>query len=141
MYLPDINFWLALAFVAHVHHQRARSWFDGLRGSGRCFFCRFTQHGFLRLANNPKAFPQIAVTQAEAWKLYDAFVADPRIEAASEPSMLESLWRQLTQLPQFSPQRWSDAYLAAFAQAADLEVVTFDKGFAQYARLRHTVLA
>jgi predicted nucleic acid-binding protein len=36
---------------------------------------------------------------------------------------------------------WSDGYLAAFAQAADLEVVTFDKGFAQYTDLRQTILS
>jgi toxin-antitoxin system PIN domain toxin len=141
VYLPDINVWLALAFAAHVHHRPARRWFDGLPENCRCFFCRFTQHGFLRLANNPKAFPQIAVTQAEAWKLYDALVSNPQIEFAAEPPMLETIWRRFTQLPQFSAQRWSDAYLAAFAQADGFEVVTFDKGFAQYANLRHRILS
>jgi predicted nucleic acid-binding protein len=93
------------------------------------------------LANNPRAFPQVAVTQADAWRLYDAFISNPRIQVAFEPPLLESLWRQSTQLPQFSPQRWSDAYLAAFAQAANFELVTFDKGFAQYRNLRQTVLS
>ncbi len=104
MYLPDINVWLALAFAAHVHHRSARRWFDALPENCRCLFCRLTQHGFLRLANNPKAFPQIAVTQAEAWKLYDALVSNLRIEFAAEPPMLETIWRQFTQLPQFSAQ-------------------------------------
>jgi toxin-antitoxin system PIN domain toxin len=113
MYLPDINVWLALAFIAHAQHPRARAWFNGLAENHRCFFCRFTQQGFLRLANNPRAFPQVAITQTEAWKLYDSFLANPRIDVASEPPMLESMWRQFTQLPQFSPQLWSDAYLAA----------------------------
>jgi predicted nucleic acid-binding protein len=71
MHLPDINVWLALTFVAHVHHNSAQSWFDGLPGDRRCYFCRFTQQGFLRLANNAKVFPQAAVTQDLAWKLYD----------------------------------------------------------------------
>ena len=30
---------------------------------------------------------------------------------------------------------WTDAYLAAFAQQANLRMVTFDKGFARYADL------
>ena len=141
MYLPDINVWLALAFLGHVHHRSARSWFDSLPENCRCFFCRFTQQGFLRLANNPRAFPQIAVTQPEAWRLYDTFLSNPRIEVAPEPPRLEAHWRQFTQLPQFSPQRWSDAYLVAFAQAAGFEVVTFDKGFAQYIDLRQTILS
>jgi predicted nucleic acid-binding protein len=73
--------------------------------------------------------------------MYDSFVSNRRIEIAAEPPMLETIWRQFTRLPQFSPQRWSDAYLAAFAQAAGFELVTFDKGFAQYTGLRHTILS
>jgi hypothetical protein len=140
MHLLDINVWLALAFVAHEHHQPAKSWFARLPDDRRCFFCRFTQQGFLRLANNPIAFPAIAVTQGEAWTMYDLFLNDPRVDFADEPPTLETIWRQLTQQPQFSTKVWGDAYLAAFAQAADLELVTFDKGFAQYKNLRHAIL-
>jgi len=53
MHLLDINVWVALAFLAHHHHVPAKRWFDGLPDSSRCYFCRFTQQGFLRLANNP----------------------------------------------------------------------------------------
>ncbi len=141
MYLPDINFWLAMAFAAHVHHRSARDWFAALPENARCFFCRFSQQGFLRLVNNLQAFPGVAVTQPEAWKLYDGFVGNPRIEFAPEPPGLETLWRQQSQLPRHAPQRWGDAYLAAFALAADLEVVSFDKGFAQFPNLRNTILS
>lgn len=79
------------AFAAHVHHRSARRWIDALPENCRCVFCGFTQHGFLRLANNPKAFPQIAATQVEAWKLYDTFVSNPRNEFAAEPPMLETI--------------------------------------------------
>jgi predicted nucleic acid-binding protein len=47
----------------------------------------------------------------------------------------------LTQRKTFSPNVWSDAYLAAFAQAADFEVVTFDKGFMQYKNVRVAILS
>jgi toxin-antitoxin system PIN domain toxin len=141
MHLPDINVWLALTFLAHVHHNSARSWFDGLPGDRRCYFCRFTQQGFLRLANNPKVFAQVAVAQDVAWKLYDAIVSDPRIEFASEPPLLEPIWRKFTGLPRLSPNTWSDAYLAAFALAGGYEVVTFDKGFNQFSALSCTILS
>jgi len=36
---------------------------------------------------------------------------------------------------------WADAYLAAFAKTANLELITFDKGFAQFAGLRLTILS
>jgi predicted nucleic acid-binding protein len=35
---------------------------------------------------------------------------------------------------------WQDAYLAAFARAAKLHLVTFDGGFRQYEGLRLTLL-
>jgi predicted nucleic acid-binding protein len=37
MFLPDINFWLALIFNTHAHHPSAKSWMDGLN-SGVCYF-------------------------------------------------------------------------------------------------------
>lgn len=84
MLLPDVNLWLALAFEAHVHHTAAKAWFDPLSEADRCAFCRMTQQGFLRLVTNPKAFGDEAVTLPEAWRLYDAFLADPRISFAEE---------------------------------------------------------
>lgn len=132
MYLPDINVWLALTFDAHVHHGRAKTWFDALTIEP-CYFCRFTQQGFLRLATNPKAFGPDAVTMDDAWRLYDAFLQDPRIALANEPAGLEPIWRRYTAGFSYSPQVWSDAYLAAFASAASWQPVTCDKSFTQYA--------
>jgi predicted nucleic acid-binding protein len=40
----------------------------------------------------------------------------------------------------FSPKVWNDAFLAALAMTAGFDLVTFDKGFAQYAGLRFTIL-
>jgi uncharacterized protein len=79
IYLPDVNFWLALAFESHIHHLCARDWFGRLIDAHACAFCRVTQQGFLRLASNPKAFGEEAVTLSGAWRLYDALAADPRV--------------------------------------------------------------
>jgi uncharacterized protein len=140
MYLPDINIWLALAFDAHVHHARAKAWFDALT-SEPCYFCRFTQQGFLRLATNPKAFGPDAVTMDGAWRLYDAFLQDPRIGYTDEPIGLEKHWRSYTAGQSYSPQVWSDAYLVAFAKAASWQPVTCDKSFTRYSGLNSLVLA
>jgi predicted nucleic acid-binding protein len=40
----------------------------------------------------------------------------------------------------FSPKVWNDAYLAAFAQAAAFDLVTFDRAFAQFKGVASTVL-
>jgi predicted nucleic acid-binding protein len=99
-----------------------------------------TQQGFLRLATNPKVLGAEAVSLKNAWDLYDATIADPLEAYADEPAMLDPLWRAYTQSGLFTPKVWSDAYLAAFAQAAQLEVVTFDKHFRRYNRTKCTIL-
>src|SRR5436305_8310496 len=104
MLLPDVNLWLALAFEAHVHHPSAKTWLDGLSDEKACGFCRTTQQGFLRLATNPKAFGDEAVTLAKAWQLYDAFLADPRIAFLEEPAGTETIWRNYTRTQTFSPK-------------------------------------
>lgn len=139
MFLLDVNLWLALTFQKHIHHPAAKAWFD-LAPDASCIFCRLTQQGFLRLATNPKAFGGDAVPMIDAWRIYDLFLSDSRVQFANEPSGLESHWRVHTQTQSFSNKVWSDAYLAAFSHAAGLELITFDKGFSQYQGLKHTIL-
>src|SRR5687767_1420006 len=102
MLLPDVNVWLALTFDSHVHHPAAKAWFDGL-SSDICCFCRLTQQGFLRLVTNPKAFGARAVTLDEAWRQFDLYLSDPRVEFADGPVMIENHWRSFTQKQTFSP--------------------------------------
>src|SRR5262245_19197797 len=141
MFLIDGNLALALTFQSHVHHSPAKAWFDALPDSQRCYFCRMTQQGFLRLATNPKAFGDEAVTLPRAWQLYDALVSDPRISFVAEPPGVEAFWRQYTQGLTFSPKVWNDAWLAAFSRAANLQMITFDRGFAHFAGLNHVILS
>ena len=139
MYLPDINFWLALSFEAHVHHQTALAWFQA-QEIAPIAFCRFTQQGFFRLATNPIVFGDEAMTMSLAWNSYDMFLGDERIYFSDEPSGLESLWRKHTKGFTYSPKVWSDAYLAAFAEASDALLVTFDQGFSSYKGVKTTML-
>jgi uncharacterized protein len=140
MYLLDVNVWLALAFDTHVHHTVAKNWFDGLP-TGRFFFCRMTQQGFLRLATDPRVLRSDAVTLADAWKMYDAMHRDARITCCDEPVGTEILWRGYTQGDTFTPKVWNDAYLAAFARAGVYELITLDQGFTRYTNLKCTILS
>jgi predicted nucleic acid-binding protein len=65
-FLPDVNFWLALAFEGHAHHVPAARWFAAA-APAECVFCRLTQQGFLRLATNPAAMGKDALTMSGAW--------------------------------------------------------------------------
>ena len=129
-----------MAFDSHVHHTAAKTWFDALPANSVCYFCRLTQQGFLRLATNPSVLGKHAVTLPDAWQKYDLLLSDARVAFAQEPVGLENHWRAYTQARTFSPQVWNDAYLAAFALAANLNLVTFDKAFTQYPNLRCTIL-
>ncbi len=130
--LPDINVWLGLTFSAHPHHSAAVAWFDGLDSGVTCGFCRMTQQGFLRLASNPKAFESDALSLPDAWNAFDTLMSDERVTFENEPPAVEAAWRQLTREESSSPKIWNDAFLAAFANTAALELVTFDRGFQRY---------
>lgn len=140
MHLPDINVWLALTFDSHIHHPAAKTWFDGLPSDAVCSFCRLTQLGFLRLATSRKVFGKYALNLPDAWQKDDTFLSDPRVAFAEEPADLEKHWRIFTQSRSFSPQVWNDAYLAAFALAGKLDLVTFDKALSQYPNVSCTIL-
>ena len=136
---PDINVWVALAYDRHVHHSAARGWFDDLAPSVRLFFCLLTQLGLLRLLSSPAVMgPDQAKSQQDAWKIYDSWLEDDRVEFLEEPSGIDTQFRILTQSAQASPKDWADSYLAAFAHASRLTLVTFDRGF--QARARDLVL-
>ena len=131
MHLADINIWLALAFEVHGHHERALRWFDQAAPQS-CAMCRFVQYGFLRLASDPAVFGEEAVTLPVAWGLYDQLLADDRVSYLTEPLELEQAWRRHTATDTYSHKVWADGYLAAFADAAGIGVVSFDKGFEEF---------
>src|SRR3954464_10551158 len=139
MLLLDVNVWVALTFDTHPNHPSAKSWFDTLT-TEVCHFCRMTQQGFLRIATNQRAMGLNVLTLDEAWAAYDAFLGDPRVAFAAEPAGLEAHWRAFTKGGTFSTHVWNDAYLAAFALASGLEVVTFDRGFAKFTAVRSMIL-
>jgi predicted nucleic acid-binding protein len=67
-------------------------------------------------------------------------MASPSIAYRDEPAGLVPLWHRLAALPSASPKVWMDAYLAAFAAASLLEMVTLDQAFTQFAGVRVTIL-
>ncbi len=125
---PDINVWVALTYDRHIHHLTALQWFDNLAPMARLFFCRLTQLGLLRLLSSEAVMgPDSAKSQQEAWKAYDTWLQDERIEFLEESGGLEAQFRTLTRSHHASPKDWADSYLLAFASAADLRLVTFDR--------------
>ena len=130
-YLADVNVWVALAAVGHVHHSLARAWFEESETS-HVMFNRITQMGLLRLLTNHKVMGSNVLTAPDAWKVYASLCDDDRVQYAEEPPYLEDGWREAAMHLGTGPNFWTDAYLAAFAETGGYTIVTFDRGF-----LRH----
>jgi predicted nucleic acid-binding protein len=68
-------------------------------------------------------------SNADAWVALEAFLALPQVEVMHEPPELGRHWCQLGAIPETAPKRWMDAYLAAFAMAAGVQLVSLDRDF------------
>ncbi len=143
--LLDVNVWLALVLSKHVHHDAARRWFEGVDNRDAILFCRVTQQAFLRLLTNAAVlapYGNLPLSDSEAWSVFDRLAADPRIALrVDEPVGTAGLWRELTERDTSSTKLWMDAYLAAFAIAADHGLVTTDGAFQQFSALDLVVIA
>ena len=133
-YFPDVNVWLALVYRGHVHHPPAAEWFSRLDHE-KLHFCRFTQVAFLRLLTHASVMREDVRHQHAAWQTYNELLSDDRVSFLTEPDAeeLEKTFRTLTSSRQATPQQWADAYLAAFAHAAGLTLVTFDRALRELA--------
>jgi len=137
--LPDVNVWLAAAWARHGHHPIAKAWMDA--EADDLLFCRVTELAFLRLVTNRAVTGEDALTRRQAWDLLLALQADPRIRLSHEPRGLAPLWIAFSKRDDRSHLLWTDDYLAAFAQAADAELVTLDSGLrSRYPSVRVTHL-
>jgi uncharacterized protein len=139
-HLSDINVLMALCDPRHQQHGAAKRWMAQVSAPSSVGLCRVTQLGLLRLLNNPAVMRQGVLTAVEAWAAVDLIASDERFVFHAEPAGLETLLRGHMERAKHSPKIWSDAYLAAFAQTLGLTLVTFDRGFGEFAGLNYLLL-
>ncbi len=125
MKLLDVNVWLAAVWAGHVHHQVAKRFVDA--EDDELAFTRVTEMAFLRLLSNAAVVGRDARTRRDAWDILLALQADPRVRFLAEPGGLAPLWMAFSKRDDGSHLLWTDDYLAAFAQAADVALVTLDR--------------
>ena len=131
-YLFDTSTWLAATFEQHASHSVARQALRQATATQAAVFCRATQQSFLRLLSTAalaKAYGAVPLTNSDALLTLDNLQALPQVTWRDEPPGVLGLWRTLAGLDSASPKVWMDAYLAAFAIAAGLRLVTLDKDF------------
>jgi toxin-antitoxin system PIN domain toxin len=141
--LADVNLWLATVVVRHPSHHAAATWWRerALPAGTRVAFCRLTQLGLLRLLTNETVMGRDRMTVRGAWDTYRQVLEQDAVTFEPEPAGLDETLDGLCGPGRSSRQFWSDAYLAAFAMAAGLRLVTFDAGFRRFTGLRLSVLA
>ncbi|HET6386477.1 MAG TPA: TA system VapC family ribonuclease toxin [Armatimonadota bacterium] len=125
--LPDVNVLIALAWPNHIHHRRARQWFDTHHQNGWAT-CPFTQAGFIRISSNPRIVDQ-AVTPSEACRLLQRIAArgshtfwPDDLDLVSDPEAPLGLL--------VGHQQVADAYLLGLAIRHRGRLATFDRGVA-----------
>jgi len=133
MDLPDINVWLALVDERHAHHTRARHYWEH-EAADKLAFCRVTMLGFLRLSTHAQVM-QNPLSPEEAWATYRQFLTMPVVCLLAEPAGTDTHFEGLSTNSAFVHRLWTDAYLAAFAQANPCRLVSFDADFKRFAGL------
>ena len=133
--LFDTRSWLAATFEQHPSHSVARQALRQATALQAAVFCRATQQSFLRLlstATLAKAYGVVPLTNSAALLTLDNLQALPQVGWRDEPPGLFGVWRSLAGVNSASPKVWMDAYLAAFAIAAGLRLVSLDKDFTNF---------
>ena len=131
-FLFDSNVWVALTFDAHPAHRAAIETFARASKRRPACFCRATQQSFLRLASTPamlRVYGVIGLTNDNALSTYEALSASPAVGYREEPVGIKTLWPEMGRRATASPRVWMDSYLAAFAMAGGMTMVTLDDDF------------
>jgi toxin-antitoxin system PIN domain toxin len=133
--LFDTSVWLAAVFEQHPLHGLARQVLQQATPTEPAVFCRTTQQDFLRLLSTAalaRAYGAPPLTNRHALVALDTLQALAQVDLRDEPSGTLALWRTLATLDSASPKVWRDAYLAAFAMAGGLRMVTLDWNFKNF---------
>ncbi len=134
-YLFDANAWVALALGHHLFHAQAAALFAAATADQKVYFCSATRISVARLLTTEAVFRPAGLsplTNHQALALVDAWMACPVVGVVHEAPGVWDKWRGFADLNTSSPKRWMDAYLAALAIEADLQLVTSDGAFKSY---------
>lgn len=140
-YIADANVLLPVLAEGHAHRAPAVEWWESCDDNdvGLSLPVRMA---LLRLLSNALLMGSSTLRPEQAWDVVDELINDPRILLIDRvPQAHAQHWRANIAGRQPSPNLWTDAWLAALAQATDCEMTTFDKGFRSFARLKLRLLS
>src|SRR5579862_3718350 len=126
--LLDIDVWVALSSVRHSSNDRAERYWQHEAAQGIAF-CRHSALGLVRVISQLGAIAGDSGVVENAWAIYRQWGSDPAVSMHSESQAIDSLLDTWVHAGLLSPRLWSDAYLAVFAIASNMRLVTFDRDF------------
>jgi toxin-antitoxin system PIN domain toxin len=133
--MPDVNVLLAGYRADHAHHKLARRFLDQARsGSVALGLSDVALSTVVRLASNPRVF--VRPDPVDAVLDYVDVLLEPPGQLLLAGSNHWTRFAELCRHLQLRANLVPDAYLAALALEQSAELVTFDRGFGRYQRLR-----
>jgi toxin-antitoxin system PIN domain toxin len=139
--IADANVLLPLLTEGHAHRTPALAWWED-REDGEVGLCLPVRMALLRLLTNVRVMGSSILRPELAWDALDLLIDDPRIVVIDQaPPTHAAHWRANVEGREPSPDLWTDAWLAALAQATDCEMTTFDRGFRSFAKLKLHLLS
>jgi uncharacterized protein len=134
--LLDVNVILAAHRADHPDHAAARPWLDGLVASGDQFGVPWTVWwSYLRLSSHSRVF-SVPTPLTDALGFISALRAQPgHVPVEPGESHLDCLRAVCTE-GEAAGDLMPDAVLAALGTEHGAEVVSFDRDFARFPRLR-----
>ena len=135
-FIADASVLLPLLSTDHPHHKLARGWWDECR-DGEVGFCWPVRMALLRLLSNRRVMGSSVQRPEAAWAAVEALAAQSALVPVDElPGSHAARWRENVAGREPTPDLWTDAWIAALAQATGCEVVTFDRGFRAFKDLQ-----
>ncbi len=130
--LLDANVLLYAHNADDPHHDRARAWLvEALNGPTRLGFPWQTVTAFLRIATNPRAFPEPLEPEA-AWAQVTDWLAAPRAWVPQPTLAYPDVLGRLVRSHRIRGPLVTDAALAALAIDHGVAVVSTDADFARF---------
>jgi toxin-antitoxin system PIN domain toxin len=138
--IADANVLLPALAEGHAHRHPALQWWDRCE-DGDVGLSLPVRMALLRLLSNARVMGSGVLYPERAWEVVERLLNDPRVVLIDQtPRSHAKYWRANIVGREPNPDLWTDAWLAALAQATDCEMTTFDRGFRSFAGLKLRLL-
>jgi len=138
MYLVDVNLLVYALNKGAPQHPASRAWLDrNLAGHPQSVALPWpTLLGFLRLATNPKVFPNGAISVKDAWQQVQRWMDAPAAWTPVPGPRHRWFLAELIEASHPTARQVSDLHLAALALENGLAMVSVDAGFGRLPGVR-----